>query len=162
MTFPRIDLSAGGNVFLFVLLVLAVLKLLYMLYTILNSLDKITVNSNSPIHEYCYQHVFGLLKSRDSRRAINKELVYSCSVTVLVICPPKWFQLAWVWVEGGYGYARIHWTWLVCFIQGKGSIRSWPQRKPSERLWLFSWTWLSFHYSFLCQKCNNWNLVIEV
>lgn len=74
---------------MFVLLVLAVLKLLCMLSTILNLLDKITINSNSPIHEYCYQHVFGLLKSRDSHRAINKERVDSCSVTVLVIGPPK-------------------------------------------------------------------------
>lgn len=71
-------------VFLFFL---AVLKLLYVLSSILNSLDKKTINSNSPIHVH-HNHIYlDCLHLGTAQRAINKDHVDSCVATI--IWPPK-------------------------------------------------------------------------
>lgn len=94
------------SVCLVVSFLLAVLKLLYMLSIILDSLNKKAIISNSPVHVYHNHMYLDYLSLGTTQRAVNKDHVFSCLVTVT--WTPKKSQLAWVWSRG--------WLWIYKII----------------------------------------------
>lgn len=76
-----------------------------MLSIILDSLNKKAIISNSPVHMYHNHMYLDYLSLGTTQRAVNKDHVCSCVVTVTWTPKKSQFEFE---VEGGYEYIRLY------------------------------------------------------